>query len=111
VFVSLSESLALSFAELQKEMMICPVCKRSYKKKETIQEKAFRCPVDEITLPQEEMEKLTDHYLNEYFNQVKSLIEAYRGKKNKIIPMELKMREDLEPTILQNYLIEKIHQI
>ncbi|CAJ0768609.1 20728_t:CDS:1, partial [Entrophospora sp. SA101] len=98
------------FTELKNENLICPLCEKSWKKKATLQEGFFRCPVDEITLPQGEIEKFTEYLLNDYVKKSIEIVE-YQRNKYKSFQRELSIRIDFEPEILQKSLQEQIEKI
>ena len=99
------------FVELKNENVICPLCEKSWKKNSAIKEGNFICPIDEITLSQEEVEKFTECLINDYVKRSLEIVEHAKKNKYKILQRELSLRIDFEPEILQKSLQEKINEI
>ena len=99
------------FVELKNENVICPLCERSWKKSTTIKERNFLCPIDEITLPQEEVEKFTEFLITDYTQKSLEIVEYAKKNKYKMLQRELSLRIDFEPEILQKSLQEKINLV
>ena len=99
------------FVELKNENIICPLCEKSWKKKSTIKEGSFVCPIDETILSQEEAEKFTECLINDYAKRSLEIAEYAKKNKYKILQRELSLRIDFEPEILQKSLQEKINEV
>jgi hypothetical protein len=111
-FVSFNKKLEADFAELQVENVICPLCEKSWRKKETASEREniFVCPKDKVEFNLDEMKKVTQYLLNDYFERAAQIIEYQKAKKNKIITLELSIKPDFEPENLHKYLLEKLEK-
>lgn len=110
-FVSFNRKLEADFAELKNENVICPLCEKSWRKKDTMpaeRENIFRCPEDKVEFNLAETEKTTQYLLNDYFERAAQIIEYQKTKKNKIITLELSIKPDFEPENLHQYLLEKL---
>ena len=111
-FVSFNKKLEADFAELQVENIICPLCEKSWSKKETASEREniFVCPEDKVEFNLDETEKVTQYLLNDYFERAAQIIEYQKAKKSKIITLELSIKPDFEPESLHKYLLEKLEK-
>lgn len=111
-FISFSKKLEADFAELQVENIICPLCEKSWRKKETVSEKEniFRCPEDGEEFNLAETEETTQYLLNDYFKNATQIIEYQKAKKSKIVTLELSIKLDLEMENLHKYLLEKLEK-
>lgn len=111
LFVSFGEQASQIFTKLRNENIICPVCEKSWEKKETVEGEFFLCPNDKIVLTQEEAEKLTEYLLNDYVKKSIEIIEYQKEKKYKSITRELSIIDFKSPEILYKSLLEKINNI
>lgn len=85
--------------KLREENFICPLCERSWKKRDQNDDKIFECPEDGITIGSEDAKEFTENFISYYITMSLQLLEKRQQgesqENGKFIPLKTAMNSSM----------------